>query len=238
MTEDLKRITSHSKSDHLPAFTLNTTAAETGGRFLLANYVNETGALNGVVPAESFLAAYGNGETKGKAADLHLMTAARLSATFPYVSSAARIEGQFDYGADHFVDGGYFDNDGASSAIEFLTEVFNHGGDPKGAVPILFIEIRDGSDLDIDHSEESYENQNKTHLNADSPPKVNYWNMFSQLTAPLGAFWRSGHVSITRRNRRELELLMTQLANQNKAVFTHIVFDYQDPPHLPNSSSL
>lgn len=61
-------------------------------------------------------------------ADLSLFTAARLSAAFTYVSPATRIPDQFvprsndgRRPAFHVVDGGYFDNDGVSSAIEFLT---------------------------------------------------------------------------------------------------------------------
>jgi hypothetical protein len=236
---------------HLPAFTLNTTAAETGGRFLLSNYVNEKEALAGVVPAESFLDAYGKVGDNGEAEDIQLITAARLSATFPYVSSAARIQDTHGlhrdkFGADHFVDGGYFDNDGTSSAIEFLAEALRVRDpgyrDPDGRVPVLFIEIRDGADLYTDRSDESYKHQNASHFkhkdkNADEDHQddadnltggVIEWNLGSQLSAPLGAFWEAGHVSVTRRNRRELELLMTQL--HNKASFTHIVFDYRDPP--------
>jgi hypothetical protein len=227
MAEDLKRTPGLKRPADLPAFALNTTAAETGGRFLLANYVNGSGSASdyGVPPAESFLAAYGRGETGNQNADIELVTAARLSASFPYVSSAARIGDPFKYGADHFVDGGYFDNDGTSSAIEFLEEAFSEDK-ANVKVPVLFIEIRDGSDLS-NTSDESYANQNQAHLSKSRPQKVIKWKMFNQITAPLGAFWQSGHVSVTRRNRRELELLMEHL--KDKADFTHIVFDYQEP---------
>jgi len=56
--------------------------------------------------------------------DLHVATAARLSATFPWVSSVARpgdrtIPESQRY---HVGDGGYFDNDGVVSALEFMDE--------------------------------------------------------------------------------------------------------------------
>jgi hypothetical protein len=246
MAEDLKRTPGLKRPEHLPAFTFNTTAAETGGRFLLANYATDppiddskhlltndpTQIQYGVAPAESLLTAYGHSETNGAGADIDLVTAARLSATFPYISSAARIQDSFNFGADHFVDGGYFDNDGISSVIEFLSEGLREP-DPKGPVPVLFIEIRDSPDLNPNESDESYNTQLRLHPKKGSPPKVVRWGLFNQLTAPLGAFWQAGHVSVTRRNRRELDLLIHDLGT--KANFTHIVFDYHDPTPDPQT---
>jgi hypothetical protein len=124
----------------MPAFTFNTTAAETGGRFLLSNYrvsAVQSQACNGrcpqtiqgteFLPAESFLQAYGMEsncdlpQIKSDCyADISLATAARLSATFPVVSSATRVPKRYATYAEHFVDGGYFDNDGTASVTEFL----------------------------------------------------------------------------------------------------------------------
>ena len=78
----------------MPAFTLNTTVAETGGRFLLSNYQVPSAALtesrnNEFLPAESFLQAYAqdsccpNGPDGTKLfADLPMSTAARMSQRF------------------------------------------------------------------------------------------------------------------------------------------------------------
>ena len=52
--------------------------------------------------------------------DLRVATAARLSATFPYVSPAARRLD--DPLSDHIVDGGYYDNYGLLSLMEWLDE--------------------------------------------------------------------------------------------------------------------
>jgi hypothetical protein len=111
----------------LPAFTLNTTAVETGGRFLLSNYQvsKNYNAGSDLLPSESFLHTYGepcegSDHTGYTYADLPIATAARLSATFPYVSSASRVPKEYAKYAYHFVDGGYYDNDGTASAIEFL----------------------------------------------------------------------------------------------------------------------
>jgi hypothetical protein len=117
------------RADKLPAFTLNTTAVETGGRFLLSNYQIPRNYIpeSDLLPSESFLQAYGepcadSSLHKGYSyADLPIATAARLSATFPFVSSASRVPAKFAPYAYHFVDGGYYDNDGTASAIEFLS---------------------------------------------------------------------------------------------------------------------
>jgi hypothetical protein len=99
----------------MPAFTLNTTAAESGGRFLLSNYMVPPAVKpnTGFLPAESFLQVYAhdtccaNGPHGERLfADLPLSTAARLSATFPVVSPATRIPRQYARAASHFLDGG------------------------------------------------------------------------------------------------------------------------------------
>jgi hypothetical protein len=245
MVEDMNRTPGQKRPPHLPAFTFNATAAETGGRFLLSNYVNP-GTDNvdaypqdyGVPSAESFLSAYGSRESQGKSADIGLVTAARLSATFPYVSSAARIDPLFARGAYHFVDGGYIDNDGISSAIEFLESAFKGSRSTTGPVPVLFIEIRDSADLDTVNEESFLRQQPRGAL---VNVRLLLWSLFNQLAAPPRTFWQSGHVSVTRRNRRELESLMSTLSETDQASFTHIVFDYTDPyspaPYLSRSSA-
>src|SRR5262249_5682248 len=73
--------------------------------------------------------------------DVAPVTAARLSATFPYVSPAARANADLPRSSRfHFVDGGYWDNFGVASAIEFLDQAVERG---TGVQHILLIEIRD-----------------------------------------------------------------------------------------------
>jgi hypothetical protein len=55
-------------------------------------------------------------------ADVRVATAARLSATFPYVSPLARASGGALASAYHVGDGGYYDNSGLLSAVEWLLE--------------------------------------------------------------------------------------------------------------------
>jgi hypothetical protein len=216
-------------SASFPAFALNTTEVETGGRFLLANYRNPEHAETGVYPSESFLQAY--------PANIRLITAARLSATYPFVSSASRIDPAV-YGplAGHFVDGGYYDNDGTATLDEFLASAFEgdlkgkaylpgkNDASPHGAtypVRILVIEIRDGSDLDISKSPEA-----QCTLQEGCKP----WGATEQGFAPLRTFWNTGHVSMTRRNRREFTLLADAL--RPHANLTEVVFPFSETPPL------
>ena len=181
-------------ADSLPAFTMNTTTVESGNRFLLANY-DVPPANDGPLappPAASFLDVYGRvrfsqgGESLYT--DLPLATGTQLSATFPYVSSAATFPIASDVPHVHFVDGGYYDNDGTGSAIEFLRSALD--GLPAGTAPvrIVLVEIR---------------NSPETPPPSDGKP----WNLANQIIAPLEAFYGAGHASVTARNRNDLILL-------------------------------
>ena len=218
----------------MPAFTLNTTVAETGGRFLLSNYQVPSALTTSPVnteflPSESFLQAYAqdtccaNGPKGEKLyADLPLSTAARMSATFPVVSSATRVPRQYAKAASHFLDGGYFDNDGTGSAIEFLFSVMDqrYGGEPKvlpRPLKILLVEIRDGTDVDPSVKPDDLKHQVQ---GVDGPPSA--WSTVDQLLGPLDGLWNAGHVSVTGRNRRELCVL--EKAYVGKLFIHHVVF--------------
>jgi hypothetical protein len=217
-----------------PAFTMNTTAAETGERFLLANYAipYEDLDLGPNYRARSFLATYGSSpDPDGKFADLPLATAAQMSATFPYVSSAARVPMSVDNEVNsvHFVDGGYYDNDGTASAIEFLHYALRKSADPKppsaakpqtpkpepkdqgkkteepsDSLRVLLIEIRNSGDIEGSAPE----------TQPDVIPGQRPWNLFNQIGAPLLGFWQAGHESVTARNQAGLELLEEALGGR------------------------
>lgn len=206
-----------------PAFTMNTTGVEKGGRFLLANYRNDR-TLNSFSPVSSFEEVYD--------ANLNLATAARLSATYPIVSSAARIDAKFGpqtkggrvKSAAHFVDGGYYDNDGIASALEFIEEAYL-GDSPSpcsnpasGLVNILLIEIRDGPDFEGNPDEES----------SDSQQKIEYpMDLTNQLESPLTAFYNTGHGGISRRNYMEFASLQKALPANVKLYAEVLPFDGQ-----------
>ncbi|MBB5065012.1 hypothetical protein [Granulicella mallensis] len=231
-----------------PAFTMNTTTAEYGDRFLLANYqlpryaIGEKEAL----PAESFLQVYGDtdlgSEDDPRYPDLPLPTAAQLSATFPYVSSAARFPDVYGRNATHFIDGGYYDNDGTASVLEFLRYALDDPeqgsgktedkgnyaalaalkkrwqgtpGLPGKRVRVVLIEIRNDA---YDPAESV-----KTFRSFQPVPQsqTGTGDLLTQLTAPLQGLWEAGHESVTSRNRASLEVL--RQAYGNRLQLHHVV---------------
>jgi Patatin-like phospholipase len=75
--------------------------------------------------------------------DIRVNTAARLSASFPYVAPASRPDLNGPYAdAFHFVDGGYYDNFGVVSLSAWLNEALADDA-VRGSVPdILILQIR------------------------------------------------------------------------------------------------
>lgn len=100
-----------------PTVIFNTTVAETGKPLELATSDLPDEALAGeAVTQDEFL---------GEDTDVSVVTAARLSASYPYVSPAARAEPHPEGSKDkqttyHVVDGGYYDNFGISSLVGWL----------------------------------------------------------------------------------------------------------------------
>ena len=95
----------------LPAAVLNATIAETGEQLLFS-----TVAPSGGWHTRDFYATY-------RGHDLPVSTAARLSATFPWVSPLARpaLDGRTPVMPGfHLGDGGYFDNFGVVSVVHWL----------------------------------------------------------------------------------------------------------------------
>ena len=252
-----KRLTLRSllpgKDNIFPAFTMNTTSYEDGLRFLLANYRipdPDTGQdwpdTGPNYKARSFLATYSKGQGKRGAftPDLPLATAAQLSAAFPYISSAARVPMSVDnqVNAPHFVDGGYYDNDGTSSVVEFLRyalartpkagkdvcEVWSQEEEAKASsrkLRILLIEIRNSGD-DLGGEFDQWPN----HTSASAPA-----NLLTQLFAPPGGLWQAGHESVTARNRVLLAQLEHALADRlvvHRVVFadSHAIPDVHTDP--------
>lgn len=108
-----------SLSDKQPIFYINTTRVNDGNPGVVSNI-----ALNRSFTSRIDVLAMMDtiGDNKGPFGDIHLSTAAVLSARFPYISPAA------DISHNYFVDGGYFDNSGAGIVMETiagLKEIFN-----------------------------------------------------------------------------------------------------------------
>jgi len=125
----------------LPATIFNATVKESGEPMLLST-VDVNPSANRRV--------FGSGPGSYDGADISVVTAARLSATFPYVSPAATacykntssqrgcLQG-FDEAIDHphFVDGGYADAFGVDSAVAWLEPTLNNYSDRLGGAIII-----------------------------------------------------------------------------------------------------
>jgi hypothetical protein len=92
-----------------PAVIFNATSSESGERFLIAS----TDTIS--KGTEQFYNRFPD-------SDIGVATAARLSATFPYVSPLARPSAGAIANAYHVGDGGYYDNSGLLSAVEWLSD--------------------------------------------------------------------------------------------------------------------
>jgi hypothetical protein len=220
-----------------PAFTMNTTTVEGGDRFLSADYQvpfepPTPPPSQKITPpaAESFLEVYGGAQfSVGKRTgftDLPLATGAQLSATFPYVSSAATIPAMGGMAGSHFVDGGYYDNDGTGSAIEFLRWALDHEPSGSPIVTVVLIEIRNSPDT------VSASQCCKAWQHSCAKP----WNLMNQILAPLHAFYNAGHDSVTGRNRAALDLLEEAYPTRLKLI--RIVIDDKESQSLVDTDPL
>jgi hypothetical protein len=136
----------------IPIFVYNTTLVENGRRFFVSpmkfvretmtEYLSKSSKENhNLTKAFDFKTLYNNcGENGNQACDITVTTAARLSASFPYVTPMARNDRE-NFIKDknntnilqnyHIADGGYFDNSGALTAMEWLNDFLKYNNDPK-----------------------------------------------------------------------------------------------------------
>jgi hypothetical protein len=108
-------------SGDMPLIAFNATVVETGQRMVISPVLGP-GTGNVATQPEQFLQLY-----TGPNVNPRVTTAARLSATFPYVSPISRPfrpDADADTAKDyHLADGGYADNEGMSTVISWLGQV-------------------------------------------------------------------------------------------------------------------
>jgi hypothetical protein len=141
----LREVTHWTTNGTIPSLIFGSTVMETGERVMLtgltfpvrSSLTNEPQAMGNVQDSAYQGTAGLRAPTHREylqlepALGLPLWTAARLSATFPYVTPAARPELSIpsDKSAAsrrrqfHFLDGGYYDNYGVAAALDWLEEV-------------------------------------------------------------------------------------------------------------------
>lgn len=129
----------------LPIF--NSIIVETGQRFMLAPMPFSWEGVDDRMKVD-FHQRY-----PGK--DLEVVTAARLSATFPYVTPVCRtnLSNDTPYASRHIADGGYFDNFGVFTTLEWLKEVILPIKDKLKISRLLMIELNGFLDAGDDQGE-------------------------------------------------------------------------------------
>jgi hypothetical protein len=117
----------------MPAIIMNATIVETGKRLLLGTTHPATSATAG----EALVDATVLHTIDGVRQDVGIVTAARLSATFPYVTPASRAKASPPM--PHIVDGGYYDDYGMATLVEWLDEALTTHAIPQRRVLVLQI---------------------------------------------------------------------------------------------------
>jgi hypothetical protein len=179
-----------------PAVVFNATVVESGERFLLGT--------TDLLPAPGRSSLRDPQFPQFAEHDISLVTAARLSATFPYVSPAARPD--IDGTQIHVVDGGYTDNYGMATLIAWLDEALRASGNPIRRV--LIIEIRASPP-------------------ATEPPPLAWRGWPFQAYAPISAMLNVRDTGQLPRNQEELQILRRFAASCNIDI-EDSVFEY--PP--------
>ncbi|HEY3835819.1 MAG TPA: patatin-like phospholipase family protein [Bryobacteraceae bacterium] len=121
----------------MPALLFNSMLVENGKHVVFSNT-----AYPRVDDPEAMVNFYDLYPSLGKSFDVRAVTAARMSASFPYVAPAARpdLDGAFEPGF-HFVDGGYYDNYGIDALVGWLQDALNDKDSPPVG-DVLLIQIR------------------------------------------------------------------------------------------------
>jgi len=157
----------------MPAFTLNTTWPRAADGFCCRNYMVPS-ATKTIRATQSFclpnrsagvcrkplLRKRPHGEKALRRPPLS--TAARMSATFPVVSSATRVPQQYARAASHFLDGGYFEMEDASALNLYSVMNQRVTGSPqrlRSRLKVLLVEIRDRDDLDPNFEPDDLQHQ-------------------------------------------------------------------------------
>lgn len=114
-----------------PAISLSAVGVEDGQRFTFATF------------APPYEWGIWTPDRRYPGRDVSVSTAARLSATFPYVTPIARArpDGQSTH-AGHFADGGYYDNTGMGLAMRWLDRVMSDAMDAYQHKIVAFVRIR------------------------------------------------------------------------------------------------
>ncbi|HWB98536.1 MAG TPA: patatin-like phospholipase family protein, partial [Bryobacteraceae bacterium] len=198
----------------LPALIFNSMIVETGQHVVFSTTQFPTN------PDPRGIQNFYNLDSYKNNIDVRAVTAARLSASFPYVAPASRPDiKRAGAGGFHIVDGGYYDNFGIDSLIGWLTEAIS--GDASGKA--LKNELPDILVLQIRHFDRSSKQANGT-----AP------GWFFQTYAPITGLLNMWNAAPQSRDKNELELFRRVYdSDRSKLWFATIQF-HDDQPQCKN----
>nr|RNJ66196.1 MAG: patatin-like phospholipase family protein [Leptolyngbya sp. IPPAS B-1204] len=176
----------------IPIPVFNATLVEDGRRFLISP-LTFVGSLSKQLPMSDIAAdKFSDFNTLYGDYDISVVTAARLSATFPYISPICRnnldLKGK-DY---HLADGGYFDNSGVFTVVEWLNSLLSANQIPD-IKRIVLLQIN------------AFPQSLPTAATKAGDVSRGGWAM--ALLGPLLALFRVRDSTQTARNETEIELL-------------------------------
>ncbi|MDZ8096480.1 MAG: hypothetical protein RMZ42_31760 [Nostoc sp. DedQUE05] len=182
----------------IPIPVFNATFVENGWRFLM------TPVTFGNVPEKKYI----DFNSLFKDYDMNVVTAARLSATFPYVSPICRSSVNIPKHNYHVADGGYFDNSGFVTAAEWLDEHLNEWSDENNLniKRVLILQINPFPESD---STENVEGNG---------------GWFMATLGPLLAMFKVRDPVLASRNAKEADLLVKKWENKVDIQYFPIFF--------------
>ncbi|MGA8599467.1 MAG: hypothetical protein WB676_32505, partial [Bryobacteraceae bacterium] len=187
------------KDAYRPALIFNSTFAETGEPLLFATsnltYSPSVKIEEKTAHRKTFFAEFAGH-------DIKIVTAARLAASFPFVTPAARpLKGGAAY---HQVDGGYYDNYGLSSLMAWLAEALDQRAANNPKPEILVLQIRSFPEDEI--------------------PDAKWKTWFYQVYAPFDGL---ESVRVTGQLLRDKEELRSfEDSRRDKAAFCNVTFGF------------
>jgi predicted acylesterase/phospholipase RssA len=123
---------------YVPSLFLNGTSVESGNRIIASNILIDANFFEATDATAKLLPVSQHKERRRPKIDMPLSTAAHMSARFTYVSPA----GRFAPDGTHVVDGGYFENSGAATALDVLRQVNNEirqNAELRGIIPQIIM---------------------------------------------------------------------------------------------------
>ena len=196
-----------------PASIFNSTIAETGEAFLFST--TNFGSVDAPHTQEQATTARRRPQTETfkhayPSSDIDLVTAARLASGFPYVLPAARPlhaskspDDESEQSLElrrHLIDGGYYDNYGVDTAVQWLDEALQQLHNMNSRLPreILIVQIRSFPGKELATSGD-------TSSSADPTPLYRGWPF--QLIAPVVGLLNVRSTGQLLHDRYELSLL-------------------------------